>query len=124
MISHTEFMLIVEQAFEQLPETFKSAMENVAIAVEDVPTDEIAALMKLRSKHDLLGLYQGIPLPQRGSWYGMTPVSPDRIYLYQQNIEMACGSREELEEKIKEVLIHEIGHYYGMSEEEIRAAGY
>jgi predicted Zn-dependent protease with MMP-like domain len=80
--------------------------------------------LRLRSKHDLLGLYRGIPLPQRGTWYGATPVLPDRISLYRKNIEAGVRSDEELAARIREVLIHEIGHYFGMSEKEIRQAGY
>lgn len=121
---HEDFVRLVEQAFDDLPEKFSSALENIGISVEDYPTREIVEKMNLQSKNDLLGLYQGIPLTLRGSWYGMSPVSPDNIILYQKNIEAVCRSHQELESKIKEVLIHEIGHYFGMSEEEIRLAGY
>lgn len=121
---NSHFEEIVEKAFELLPEKFKGAVENVGVVVEDYPQEEIVHRMRLRSKRDLLGLYSGIPLPERGTWYGMTPVAPDRIVLYRKNIERDCTSDAELEEKIREVLIHEIGHYFGMSEEEIRAAGY
>ena len=115
-------MASVEQTFEHLPEPFREAIENLGITVEESPTPEIVSKMKLRSKHELLGLYQGTPLPSRGTWYGMSPVVPDQIFLYKANIEREGGSN--LEETIREVLVHEIGHYFGMSEEEIRAAGY
>ena len=118
------FEHIVEQTFERLPETFKKAIENVGVVVEDYPSDELVKKLRLRSKRDLLGLYQGIPLTQRGSWYGMSAVAPDKISLYQQNIEALCSNDDEIRAKIFEVLIHEIGHYFGMSEEEVRAAGY
>jgi predicted Zn-dependent protease with MMP-like domain len=72
----------------------------------------------------LLGLYEGIPLTRRGVDYGMYPVVPDRITLFKQNIEIIARDEQELRAKIREVLIHEIGHYYGMSETEIRRAGY
>ena len=121
-MTHEEFQLVVEKTFESLPEQFQEVIDNLGIAVEDYPTEEIVSLMGLRSKHELLGLYQGTPLPERGSWYGMTPVIPDRIFLYKENIEREGRSR--LEETIRETLLHEIGHYFGMSEEEIRAAGY
>ena len=121
-MEYEDFMSLVEKAFDHLPEQFREVIENVGISVEDLPSAEIVAKMKLRSKHDLLGLYQGVPLPSRGTWYGMAPVIPDKIYLYKQNIEREGKGREE--EMIREVLIHEIGHYFGMSEEEIRSAGY
>ncbi len=119
-----EFEKILESAFEMLPEKFKSAIDNVGIVVDDYPDESTTRSMKLRSKHELLGLYQGIPLPNRGTWYGTKPVSPDIISLYQKNIESVCRTEQELRNTIAEVLIHEIGHYFGMSEEEIRDAGF
>lgn len=118
------FEKIVEQAFERLPEKFKQAIDNVGVVVEDYPDEEVVRSMRLRSKRDLLGLYQGVPLSGRGTWYGMTPVSPDKISLYQKNIEAVCQTEEEVEGCIVDTLIHEIGHYFGMSEDEIRKAGY
>ncbi|MBI4811330.1 MAG: metallopeptidase family protein [Ignavibacteriales bacterium] len=123
-MDRSDFEKIVEQAFEKLPEKFKQAVENVGIIVEDYPNDEIVQKMNLPSKRHLLGLYQGIPFTHRGSWYGMTPVVPDKISLYQMNIESISRTEEDIERKIIEVLIHEIGHYFGMSEDEIREAGY
>jgi predicted Zn-dependent protease with MMP-like domain len=119
-----DFERIVERAFERLPKHFKDAVENVGILVEDFPSDEVVRKMKLRSRHMLLGLYQGVPLNHRGSWYGMSAVVPDKISLYQKNIEAVCRTDEEIEQKIVEVLIHELGHYFGMGEKEIRDAGY
>ena len=118
------FEQIVEQVFELLPDKFKEAIENVGVIVEDFPDDDLVRQLKLPSKHHLLGLYQGIPLTRRGTWYGNTPVPPDKISLYQNNIEARCRTSDEVREKIREVLLHEIGHYFGMSEAEIRAAGY
>jgi predicted Zn-dependent protease with MMP-like domain len=118
------FELLVEQAFEGLPPRFAEAIENVAIVVEDIPDAEIMRKMRLRSPLDLLGLYQGVPLTLRGSWYGMTPIPPDKISLYQASIENVCRTDREVVEKAHEVLIHEIAHYFGMNEEEIRDAGY
>ena len=123
-MDQTEFELIVQRAFDRLPDRFRNAIENVGVFIEDYPSDEIVASLKLRSKHHLFGLYQGIPLTSRGTWYGMTPVPPDRISLYKSNIEASSRSNEEVEQRIYEVLMHEIGHYFGMSEEEIRAAGF
>lgn len=118
------FEEIAEQAFQSLPELFKMKIDNVEIVIEDYPTREDLKRMRL-PRHDLLlGLYKGIPYTQRGTWYGMNPTLPDQITLYRNNIEKVCKTEEEIEAKIYEVLIHEIGHYFGMSEEEIRAAGY
>ena len=119
-----EFEAIVTQVFEKLPPKFRDAIENVGIVVEDYPDEVLVRQLRLRSKHHLFGLYQGVPLTQRGTGYGMYPVAPDRISLYQKNIEGGCRDDEEIAGRIYEVLIHEIGHYFGMSEKEIRSAGY
>jgi predicted Zn-dependent protease with MMP-like domain len=118
------FESIVQRAFDRLPERFRNAIENVGVFIEEYPSDELVASLTLRSKHQLLGLYQGIPLTSRGTWYGMTPVPPDKISLYKKNIEAGNPGDEEVERRIYEVLMHEIGHYFGMTEEQIRAAGY
>lgn len=123
-MTREEFESLIEEIFDELPDRFRSAIENVGITVEEYPDAEIVRAMNLRSKHDLLGLYQGVPLTARGSWYGMQPVTPDRITLYKRNIEDHAKTPKDLRAQIYEVLIHEIGHYFGMSEEEIRQAGY
>ena len=70
----------------------------------------------------MIGLYSGIPYTHRNTWYAGTV--PDRIILFQSNIEAICRSKEELTAKIREVVIHEIAHYFGMTDKEIREAGY
>lgn len=119
-----QFEELVEKAFLALPETFRNKVDNVQITVEDYPSSEQLERAHVQSYRDLLGLYEGIPLERRGTSYGMYPTMPDRISLFQKNIESVCRSEKEIEEKILEVLIHEIGHYFGMDEDEIRAAGY
>jgi predicted Zn-dependent protease with MMP-like domain len=114
----------VEKAFLHLPDAFKDRVDNVQIIVEDYPTDEQVRSLRLPSRRHLLGLYEGISLEKRGVWYGTSPTVPDRITLFQKNIESQCRSDEEVEKKIHEVLIHELAHYFGMDEEEIRSAGY
>ncbi|MBI5021024.1 MAG: metallopeptidase family protein [Ignavibacteriales bacterium] len=118
------FEKLVEQAFELLPEKFRLALDNVSIVVEDYPAEEIVRKMDLKSGKQLLGLYQGIPQTHRGTWYGMSPIMPDTISLFQKSIERICRDDEAIKEKVKEVLIHELGHYFGMNEEEIKNAGF
>jgi predicted Zn-dependent protease with MMP-like domain len=71
-----------------------------------------------------LGLYEGIPVTKRGIDYGMYPVVPDTITLFQRNIEAACRTSGEIGRAIRDTLIHEIAHHFGFSEDEIREAGY
>ena len=122
-MNREEFEEIVERAFQALPKKFRDSIENVEIVVEDDPSsDPQASRFGVNRNEMLLGLYQGVPLTRRGVWYGTSPVLPDRITLYQKNIERACRMESQLEEKIYEVLFHEIGHYFGMNEEEIQTA--
>ena len=118
------FEMIVEKAFDELPEQFKSKIENVHVVVEDFPDQSDLRNSKVRERYSLLGLYVGIPLGRRGPDYGVYPVVPDRIKLFQKNIERICRSDRETEAKIREVLIHEVAHYFGMTDQEIRKAGY
>jgi predicted Zn-dependent protease with MMP-like domain len=108
---------VVRQAYNSLPKIFLSKIENVEILVEDYPGNNYF----FKSPGDfLLGIYTGIPLNKRGVYYGTYPTLPDRIILFKMNILMACPDKSKLKEKIYEVLFHEIGHYFGMNEEEIR----
>ncbi|MEE9225901.1 MAG: metallopeptidase family protein [Bacteroidota bacterium] len=120
----TRFEEIAEQSFQSLPDVFKEKIDNVEIAIEDSPTREDLKRLRVPKQDLLLGSYKGIPYTQRGTWYGMNPALPDQITLYQKNIEKVCKNEQEIEAKIYEVLIHEIGHYFGMSDHEIHAAGY
>ena len=100
-MTRERFEEIAQAAFDSLPPDFTERVENVHIVVEDYPTDDVLDQVK-GGRHSLLGLYQGIPLPHRGTWYGMTATVPDKISLYQKNIEAVCGNdEEELELRIK-----------------------
>lgn len=120
-MTREQFEQIAQEAYDSLPADFLNRIENVAIVVEDYPSDDVLGKVKT-DRHSLLGLYQGIPLTQRGQWYGMTATLPDKISLYQKNIEAVCRNDEEIEFRILEVLFHEIGHYFGMDEKQIRNA--
>ena len=123
-LSREEFENLTQQVFDALPDLFQQNMENVRIVVEDEPTHETLRKVGLHSSASLLGLYEGVPLNKRGAWYGMYAVVPDKISLYKRNIERGAESIEELTDRIRSVLIHEVAHYYGMSETEVREAGY
>ena len=113
------FEQLARDALENLPQEFAHKMENVVVVVEDLPTRS-----QIRGSGLLLGLYEGVPLSKRGAHYGAYPVAPDKISLFQKNIERVSRGDHEITEKIKEVLIHEIAHHFGMDEKEIRDAGY
>lgn len=123
-MTRDEFELIAQEEFDSLPEPFRSRVENVLIVVEETDSRERRKKARAGPGSFLLGLYEGVPLLHRGTEYGAYPVLPDRITLFRKNIESVVTSDAEVRAKIREVLIHEIGHHFGMSEREIRNAGY
>ena len=117
-LSQEEFEEIVVLALKRLPKFFKKKMKNVDVVVEDRASRDLLSEMGLRSPFELLGLYQGIPLNRRGFYYGN--VLPDKITLFQIPIESMCETEEEIKEKVREVVIHEVGHYFGLSDKRLR----
>ncbi len=112
------FRELVEEAIDTIPRTFARQVRNLAIVIEDEPSEALMEEMEIDDPRDLLGLYQGTPLNERGWGYGNT--LPDRITLFQQSIEEECdGVDDDIIVAIGETLIHELGHYFGMSEEQI-----
>ena len=116
-LSREAFTRLVEEALLDIPRRFRAEMRNVAVIVEDRPSPQILAELEVAPGDTLFGLYQGTPLPERGWSHGNT--LPDRISIYQQPIEEACLDEEEIRDCVAETVIHEFGHYFGMSEEEI-----
>ncbi|MCZ7624928.1 MAG: metallopeptidase family protein [Candidatus Methylomirabilis sp.] len=121
-LSREEFRQLVAQAIASLPSGVGERLTNVEIVVEDRPTSRDLALAGTDPAHTLLGLYTGIPLTERSSSYGM--VLPDRIVLYQRSIEEGCRTKQEIQAQIRTTLLHEIGHHFGLSEDELGEAGY
>jgi predicted Zn-dependent protease with MMP-like domain len=117
-VTREYFRELVEEAIDTIPLKFARHVRNLAIVVEDEPSDELLDEMEIEDGDALLGLYQGTPLNERGFGYGNT--LPDRITLFQSTIEDECDDDEnEIVIAIGETLIHELGHYFGMSEEQI-----
>jgi len=124
------FRQLVDEALETIPVEFRDAMRNIAIVVEDEPTTRQLADVGIEPPDTLFGLYEGVPLTERAWSEGGT--LPDKITLFQRPIEDASADEDDLVIGIGETLIHEIGHYFGLSEEEIeeieerywRSAGY
>ena len=113
------FGALVEEALQDIPRRFRQQITNVAIVVEDEPPTEVLADMGIEPPDSLYGLYQGTPLPERTWGHGNT--LPDRVSLYQRPIEEDAEDHEDVVVCIAETLIHELGHYFGLSEEEIEA---
>ena len=111
------FESLVADALASIPRTFRDAMKNIAIVVEDEPSRELLREMGIRPPDTLLGLYSGTPLTERSWDFGNR--LPDRIQIFQGPHERDAEDDEDLVVAIGETLIHEIGHYFGMSEEQI-----
>lgn len=103
-----QFEKIVKDCLKRLPIILRDRLVNVEIVIEDNPIPQ----------RTLLGLYQGVPLKKRGVWYGN--VLPDKITLFKVNIEQFARTEDAMENIIYDVLLHEIGHYFGFDEEELR----
>ena len=116
-MTRERFKRLVEDALDEIPARFRAEMKNVAVVVEDEPPQDILDDMEIGEDDTLFGLYQGTPLPERRWDYGNA--LPDRISIYQFPIEDACEDDDAIRECIAETVIHEFGHYFGMSEEEI-----
>lgn len=116
-MTREHFRKLVAEAIDTIPPRFAREVTNVAIVIEDYPADDLLDEMDMGPEDVLLGLYQGTPLTERRWDHGNA--LPDRITLYQKSIEEDCESEDEIVVAIGETLIHELGHYFGMSEDEI-----
>jgi predicted Zn-dependent protease with MMP-like domain len=110
------FVKVVEEALDSLPQEFRSRIKNVAILVEDFPPNQSPPQpgQQLRL---LLGIFHGVPATKKSVFD--LPIGPAHIVLYQKNIEAVCSSGAEVRQQIRQTLMHELGHYFGMTEEQL-----
>lgn len=111
------FIKVVEDSLDSLPQEFRSRIKNVAILVEDFPPNQ-SARQQGQQRRLLLGIFHGVPATNRSVFD--VPMGPSHIVLYQKNIEAVCSSDAEVREQIRQTLMHELGHYFGMTEEQLR----
>ena len=116
-MNRAAFERLVAEAVRLIPRRFRREIRNLALVVEEEPSPELLAEMEIEPPDSLYGLYQGTPLTERTWGWGNT--LPDRITIYQRPIEEDCDDEDEMRAVIGETLIHEVGHYFGLSEEEI-----
>ena len=116
-MTRARFERLVADALETMPQSFRQAVRNVAVIVEDAPAPELLDDVGVDPPDTLFGLYEGVPLPERDWTHGNA--LPDRITLFQEPIEAASQNDDEIVVTIGETVIHEFGHYFGLSEEEI-----
>jgi predicted Zn-dependent protease with MMP-like domain len=114
-VTHSEFEALVERALRTLPRRFKEKIANVAIVVEDWADPETLRDVGIEPPDTLYGLYRGIDLTHRDTSYGN--VLPDTIHIYQGPIEEDCADAAEMAELVRDTVIHEIGHYFGLDDD-------
>ena len=112
-----EFEALVEQAMAGLPEEWAELLDNVAVMVEEEPDADEMEAMGMDPDDELFGLYQGVPLSERDTYY--MGALPDRVTLYRGPILRACDNRRQVIREIRDTLVHELGHHFGMDEEDM-----
>ena len=117
LVDGKKFGELIGEAIDSLPPQFAQKLNNVAVVVQDSPADDQLRELGL-SKEDLLfGLYQGIPQTKRGHYSG---VLPDKITIFKKAIEAVAKTEDEVKEKIRDTVMHEIGHHFGLSDEDLK----
>src|ERR1700687_5989813 len=111
------FTKVVEEALDSLPQEFRSRIQNVAVLVEAVPPNQASSQVG-QQRRLLLGVFHGVPTTKK-SMFDL-PSGPDHIVLYQKNIEAVCSTEAEVRRQIRLTVIHELGHYFGMDEEQLK----
>jgi predicted Zn-dependent protease with MMP-like domain len=116
-MNRADFVTVAEEALDSLPEEFRSRIHNVAILVEDFPPRQRLPEPGQQGRL-LLGIFHGVPATKRSVFNLST--GPDHIVLYQKNIEAVCSNEDEVRHQIRQTLIHELGHYFGLDEEQLK----
>ena len=116
-MNRADFVNVAEEALDSLPEEFRSRIKNVAILVEDFPPNQ-SPPQPGQQRRLLLGIFHGVPATNKSIFDLST--GPAHIVLYQKNIEAVCSSEAEVRQQIRQTLMHELGHYFGMTEEQLR----
>lgn len=121
-LTEDEFAEAVTEAIQLLPDDFQRHMTDLAVDVQDLPDRQTLTELGIKDQRGLLGMYRGLPLTRRS--VGHLLRMPERIVLYQRNIERICRSRRDLIDQIRRTVLHEVGHHFGMDERRLRELGY
>jgi len=120
-IDRDTFEQLVVQALQTLPAWVHAKMDNVDVTVDEVPSAAQRRRLGLSPHTTLMGLYEGVPRTRRSHGYGM--VLPDKITLFRRPILAACRTPQEVQARIRMVVIHELGHHFGLDEDRLRELG-
>ncbi|MBI3636489.1 MAG: metallopeptidase family protein [Candidatus Rokubacteria bacterium] len=116
-MTRRQFEALVEKALKRLPVPFKDKLHNIAVVVEDWADDDTLEEMGIEPPDTLYGLYRGVDITRRDSNYGN--VLPDTITIYQGPIEEDCDDEAEMADVVRDTVMHEIGHYFGLDDDEL-----
>ncbi len=117
-----EFRMLVDQALDEVPEAFLPYLDGLAIDIEPMPDRPTLRSVGMPNPRALLGLYHGTPLTERSVEH---PVRyPDRIVIYQDNIQRLCRTRRQIVRQVRTTVLHEIGHHFGLDEDDLEELGY
>lgn len=115
-----KFKKLVSEALDLIPEEFASRLNNVEVTISDWPNPYQAAKARIRQGGILLGLYEGVPQTKRGIYYSAVP---DKITIFKNPILLISKTEDEVRQQVRNTVIHEIGHHFGMTDEQLRKAG-
>jgi predicted Zn-dependent protease with MMP-like domain len=121
-VSQKDFDRIVKRSISHIPREIRRHLENILIAVQERPSRTLLKEMGLFPHKTLLGIYRGVSLEKRS--VTAPPLYPDTIFLFQEPLEEMCDTIEEMEQQIEKTVVHEIAHYFGISEERLADLGY
>jgi predicted Zn-dependent protease with MMP-like domain len=121
-VSKREFEMLVEQALADLPEPFAEFLEEVPVEIHTRPTKKLLREVGLHDDELLMGLYRGVDRTRRS--VEDSGRLPDVIYIFQEDHELVCGNRAQLVREVRKTVLHEIGHHFGLSEDDLERLGY
>ncbi len=121
-MSRRKFETLVERALQTISAEIRTRMDNVGLVVEDWPDEAQYATVGLEPGETLFGLYEGVPLIERG--VVADPLLPDKITIFQGPLEEACETDDEMAEEIRKTVVHEIGHHFGIDDARLADLGY
>ncbi len=115
------FEKLVVEALEDLPLAFQEKLDNVQVVIENWPDRRTLRLAGVRHPSQLLGFYHGVPQTRRTRYYSL--VLPDKISIYQRPIEMRCRTAQEVRQRVKHIVRHELAHHFGIDDDRLREIG-
>jgi predicted Zn-dependent protease with MMP-like domain len=123
VVTREEFEELVREALDDLPAEFAERLDNVEVVIEDEPEPELLRSMGMDPRRQtLFGLYQGVPLHLRGDSYG--GILPDKITIFYGPLLRVCRTPERIRQQVRKTVIHEVGHFFGLTDKAIRDLGY